>query len=165
MKKLFIILALLLLFCGCKDQTKYETISDQSDFSPSAPAEVIFSLPEGASIHTMNDEDGNSLYICDGYYVETYTFPAGDVEKTIQNVTGFDKDDIVVMERQHDGIKRFECSWVSVGEGDLQVCRAAVLDDGNYHYVLATAADQSSVTKLDDQWQEIFTSYSLKDAA
>ena len=65
------------------------------------------------------------------------------------------------MESEKDGVKRYECVWTSAGEGDLQACRATILDDGNYHYVLTVIGDQESASEFSQEWQQIFKSYML----
>ena len=164
MKKLIIISLLFLFLCGCAKETEFETISDVDSYPSNEPSEVTFILPEEASVQTMEDGDGNHIYICENYCVETYTFPSGDIGDTIQKVSGFAKDDITVLKRENGDIKRYECTWSSAGEGDLQVCRASVLDDGNFHYVLSASGNQLSVSSFEDQWQSMFSSYSIKDA-
>ena len=161
MKRLCWIFLLVFLLCGCTSQKEFETLSDDVQYSLVEPSDIILDLPEKVAVSVFGDGDGNEIYIANDYTVETYLLPSGDMDKTVLEVTGFLKKDIQIMETESDGIKRYECVWTSAGEGELQACRATILDDGNYHYVLTVVGDQAAASKCSEEWKQIFKSYML----
>jgi hypothetical protein len=50
-----------------------------------------------------------------------------------------------------------------MGESGQLVCRAAVLDDGNYHYCLTAVAPAANAGELSEQWNALFASLRLED--
>ncbi len=163
MKRLSLIFVLLALACGCARQTEFETLSDTLQYDSCEPSEMIFQLPEYVSMPVFADNSGNQIYICDDYSIETYIMPAGDLKKTVSEITGFDIKKVSMLETITDGIKRYDCSWSTAGEVALQTCRATIYDDGNYHYVLAVIGDQNAASKHSEQWKQIFKSYIIKN--
>ena len=53
--------------------------------------------------------------------------------------------------------------WATAGEEGLQVGRASIFDDGNFHYVLSTLAAEETAGELRQDIQEIFASCKLLD--
>ena len=66
------------------------------------------------------------------------------------------------METKLGGVKRYEWTWTGMGESGAQVGRAAVLDDGDYHYCVTVMADEAAAGSLDAQWDALFASMGLK---
>ena len=87
------------------------------------------------------------------------TLSGGDLDATIRSLTGFDREDITVLQSQSDP-KRWEFAWASAGEGGERLGRGVVLDDGNYHYCLTVLQDAD-----DDDcqiiWSQVFNSFEL----
>ena len=163
MKRLIVIAVILLAMCGCAKETSFETVSDELQITQEVQGQIQMTLPEGVDISTILEDTGGKLYICDNYTISEYTVQSGDLKETIQTATGFDLDEIHIISTQQDGIQRYDCTWTSAGEGELQTCRAAILDDGSYHYVVSTMGDSSSVSDFADEWQSIFQSFSIID--
>lgn len=162
MKKLLIIPVLCLLLSGCGAQETFETVSDV--YATPADAQmyrVELSLPENAVVQTMEATDGSTLYLCDGYSVTVQTMEAGDLDRTLRQVTGFGKDSLTVMETVKDGFDYYECVWCASGENTDQVCRAAILDDGTYHYAVTVMADYELAGDLSATWEHILDSMTL----
>ena len=162
MKKCFVWLLLTLLLVGCTQPEDFETMSDvyeQPEFPP--PSQVSVFLPGDAAMVTMESQDGAKLYLCDGYSVAVQTFQSGDLKSTLRAVTGYDSEDLLVMERSQGDVLRYECVWTAAGEGGDQVGRTAVLDDGTYHYALTLMTDADSARELADTWQGILDSFRL----
>ena len=63
------------------------------------------------------------------------------------------------METEKNGMKRYDCAWSAAGEGMQTVGRLTVLDDGNYHYVLAVTAPQEHADELDTAWKQLAESF------
>jgi len=126
--------------------------------------QVLIELPEEVANPVLQSSETGRLYICDGYSLSLQTVASGDLEKTLQNTTGFSKDDLQVMETIRDGVKCYECVWAAAGEPQMQVGRACILDDGNYHYVLTAMADAAQAGTLQQTWRPVFASFRVTDA-
>ena len=163
MKKIWWILIVAMLLCGCSGEQALETVNDELWISTMAPQkELSVKLPATAAKSVLAAEDGAQLYFCDGYVLTLQTTSSGDLNKTTQTLCGFDREKLTVMETKLGGVKRYDWIWTGVGEGSVQVGRAAVLDDGDYHYCVTVMADESSSGSLTGEWDALFSTLSLK---
>ena len=122
---------------------------------------MVLDVPQDASVSVLQGENGEKIYLCDGYTVTIQTFSSGDLKKTLQTLTGYEKEDLTLMQTLQDGAKRYECVWTAAGEGENQVGRLCLLDDGNYLYAVTAMAGESKAGELQDVWQELFDSFRL----
>ena len=166
MKKVWIVMVLVCMLSGCGVQETFETVNDTL-YQPEQTLEkqVVLMFPEDTAAPAMESETAGKLYICDGYCVTVQTLESGDLQSTIKNTTGFDKDALSIIETSQKDVRRYECVWTTTGETEDQVGRFALLDDGNYHYVVTVMADASKAGQLTDQWNQLFSSFSLTDTA
>ena len=139
MRKLFFIgLALALVLCGCGARETLETIADDIPVESvlGEMREISVRLPDGAVSPVLKSE-AEQLYLSEDYEILVQTCPAGNLNDTIRKLTGFDKEQLTVMETEQDGAKRYDFVWAAAGEDGERLGRAAVLDDGSYHYCLS----------------------------
>ena len=163
MKKWLFLLAFAALLTGCGAEQTYETVEDLIPAEPvMTPQQFVVNLPEEAAAPTFQDES-QEIYVCRDYTVTKQIFPSGDLEKTVNTITGMSKDDLQVMKTIHEAYDRYDFVWTSAGEEGLQVGRASILDDGNFHYVLSTLAGEETAGELREDIQEIFASSKLLD--
>ena len=161
MKKCVVFLLISFLFTGCAAEDTFETVADDWVQSVAVPVrDVVLSLPEDAAVPVSAGENG-ILYQCDGYEIMVETLSSGDLDATIQNVTGYAREDLTVLETRSSGIRRYDLVWSCMGETGELVGRACVLDDGNYHYVLSVLAEAEQVGAFEAQWNALFSGYSL----
>lgn len=164
MKKCWIAAALALLLAGCGAQETFETVSDVYEVKDLPPAmQVQVMLPDDAAVPAMEDSRTGQIYLCDGYFVTVQILEAGDLNRTLQESTGFSKENLPIIETARDGLKRYECVWTSAGEAGDQVGRAVVLDDGSYHYVVTVMADAVRAGALQSDLQNVIDSVKLTD--
>ena len=162
MKRIILITGLMLLLVGCGAKTTFETVEDVYAQPVSVQSrQMVVSLPEGAAALTAQMGETGEIYFCDGYTITVQVTQSGNLGETLRQTTGFEKEELQLIQTQHDGVKRYECVWVAAGEGEDQLGRAAVLDDGVSHYVLTCMTGASEAQDLQEQWQEIFTSFRL----
>ena len=158
---LILVLVIVVAVSGCGAVETFETLGEIG--FPDAPAEhrnLSFALPEEASAPVAMGENGQ-LYVCDGYELWIQTLPGGDVARTVKAVSGFAAEDLTVLEQEAGGIRRLDFAWTSAGEQGARIGRAAVLDDGNYHYVLTAMCDALDAGQLRGAWDIAFQSLSL----
>ena len=162
MRKLWVIPILALLLAGCGSEKNLETLSDVEEAPVVASMQrVLLQLPEELSAPVLQSEKTGTLYICDDYSVTVQTVNAGDLDKTIHNATGMNREDLQIMQTEENGIKRYRWVWATGGENGIQVGKGCILDDGTYHYVLTALADEKVVSQVQPAWQEIFGSFRL----
>ena len=160
MKRILLVLLMSLLLAGCAEAELGETVADvwQEAVTVAAPRETRLELP-GEAVACAMESDTGRLYFGDGYEVMVQTLSSGDLDATIRALTGFDREDITVLQSQSDP-KRWEVAWASAGEGGERLGRGVVLDDGNYHYCLTVLQDAD-----DDDcqiiWSQVFNSFEL----
>ena len=161
MKKCWI-LVLAFLLVGCSKQMPLETLGDTYVQPVMAEQwQLVMDIPLDAGVQVMESEEAGKLYFCEDYLVAVQTVASGDLSKTFRLVTGYEKDRLEILQTQKDGRKRYECVFVSTGEGETLVGRACVLDDGNYHYVITAMAGESVSGELVDEWNNLFASIRL----
>ncbi len=166
MKKIWIVILLALVLSGCGVQETFETVNDTLDQQSSALAkQVVLELPEDAAVPAMESDVSGRLYFCDGYFVTVQTVESGDLNSTIKETTGFDRNTLPIIETTQGDVRRYECVWTSAGETEEQIGRLAVLDDGSHHYVVAVMADASKAGELTGRWNQLFSSFTLADTA
>lgn len=162
MKKFGIIIALLFILTGCSTVPTFEGVDDV--YAPQVqvePRKTALTIPKDASAWVM-ENGGNKLYFCDGYEIMVETLVAGDLNKTLQELTGYSKDALTILETGTSEIERYECVWSASGEAGDQVGRTVILDDGNYHYCLSMTANAGESGSLQQVWQEIAGSFGLQ---
>lgn len=162
MKKCWLLLVLVLGLTGCGAQQTFETVSDVLDMPAMAQMQQVeLSLPKDAAAASMESPDAGKIYLCDGYTLTVQTMEAGDLNRTLRQLTGYNKEQLTVMETRYNGIARYESVWTAAGEGGDHVGRAVILDDGSYHYAVSVMADFTAAGDLTPVWQEILGSVKL----
>ena len=71
--------------------------------------------------------------------------------------------DAEIVKTVQDGQDRYDFVWTAAGEDGLQLGRACILDDGNYHYALTTMAQEETSGQLREVMQDMFDSCRLLD--
>ena len=148
MKKLWILLALTLLLCGCAAEETLETVSDDIIQPVMAqPGEISVRLPDNA-VAPVLESDSEQVYLSEDYEIIVETVGGGDLSATIQRISGYTPDNLTVMETAQDGAKRYDFVWASAG-------------DGNYHYCLSVLRDADTTEKSQIVWRDVFDSFCI----
>ncbi len=160
MKKWWILLMMLLLLTGCGGEQTLETVADDILVPVmAAPGHVTVQLPGETALPAMENDNGR-VYICNDYEIVLQTLEAGDLDGSMQAVSGMAREDITVMATESDGISRYEFVWAAAGEAGDRMGRAVILDDHNYHYCLSVLRDPEA-EKTQINWDQVFSSFSL----
>lgn len=164
--KRFLLVTLLLAGClaGCAAQETFETIADEWEVPIQAVAkEISLKYPEDASLLTGSSDAGGAVYFCEDYTFSLQVLPSGDLDKTLREVTGFGREDLTVMETEQSTVQattaRYDWVWSCAGEAGDQVCRGAILDDGNFHYVLTAMVPEEKAKDVEAGWDRMFQSF------
>lgn len=163
MKKLFVLLLLTSMLVGCGAEETFEVVEDVIPVEPvAAPQQFYVTMPDDALTPTFQN-DSEELYVCQDYTISKQILPSGDLEKTVNTLTGLSQQDIQMLKTFQENNDRYDLVWTAAGEDGLQVGRACILDDGNYHYVLSTLAPEETSGRLRDTLQYMYDSCKLMD--
>ena len=161
MKKTIWLVLFALILCGCGVQGTMETISDELVLPVMAqPAAISVELPGEAALPAM-ESDAGRLYLCRDYEISLQTMAAGDLQATIQTLSGMEKDQLTILETEENGMTRYEFVWAAAGEKGDRLGRAAIWDDGNYHYCLSLLRDEAATADSQISWDQIFSSFTV----
>lgn len=149
------------LLCGCASGEPLETVADE--YIPDIPAarQILVQLPDEAAVPAVEGDAGR-IYLCDDYEIVIQTLSAGDMDATIRELSGYERENLTVLHTEKDGLDRYDFVWAAAGEQGDQVGRAAVLDDGNYHYTLTVLRPADMVEKSQIVWRTVFESFTLE---
>lgn len=95
------------------------------------------------------------------YEVAVETIMADSLAQLVRELTGFTLDQLDVLQRQQDGMMRYDMAWSAVSEDGNQSCRAAVIDDGLFYYVLTAQIPQELSAQCRSEVEAVFQSFSL----
>lgn len=161
MKKLLVFVLVAGMLAGCSEAVPtMETVADVWEIPIAAkPREIVLELP-GEALACAMESDSGRMYFGDSYEVSVQTLTAGDLDATVEALTGFHRDEITVMQTRNDDVKRWEFAWATAGERGDRIGRGIILDDGDYHYCLSVLQD-ADVTDCQIIWSEVFHSFGL----
>lgn len=161
MKMYVLLVVIAALLCGCGQVQTMETVDDTLVEPVMAePREVYVELPGEAAVPAM-ESDSSRFYLCQDYEIAIETRQSGDLASTIRTLTGYEPEELTVMERELDGVKRYDFVWASAGEMGERLGRAVILDDGNYHYSMSVLRDADTTETLQVVWHQVFSSFTL----
>lgn len=161
MKNFVFLLIILFSLTGCAGEEVFETVADEQLLPVMAePMEIYVEIPEDTVMPVMESDSGR-IYICSDFDVAVQTLQSGDVSATVLAVSGFNREDLTVIETQSQDGKKYEFVWSAAGERGHQVGRATILDDGNYHYVLSAVIDADKLEAWQEVWNGMFESFHI----
>ena len=164
MRKMTAFLLCALLLCGCAAEETFETISDEMVLPVMAqPREISVSLPDNA-VAPVLQADTAQVYLSEDYEIILETMAAGDLTATVKSISGYDKENLTILETRQQDVTRYEFVWVSAGEKGDRLGRAVVLDDGSYHYCMSVLRDAETAEEGQTVWSEVFQSFTLLPA-
>ena len=162
MKKVLVILFATVLLCGCTAQT-FEKVEDMNDVQAMAqPATLLMDLPEEAAAPAMQDSSG-TLYFCGEYDIMVEVMPSGNLDNTLQTLTGFGRNELELVQTVRCGVDCYEGAWSAAGEAGDHVGRVLILDDGSFHYCVSVMAMAEDISTCADDWNSILTSVALAE--
>ena len=161
MKKWWVIALLALLLTGCGSEEVMETVADEWVVPAMAqPLQITVDLP-GEAAMPVSENDSGRLYLCPDYEIALQTMSSGDLNATLQSVTGYGKEDLTILETLRSGLPCYEFTWTCAGENGDRIGQGILMDDGNYHYVMTALWDADKTESMQVVWSEVFSSFGL----
>ena len=157
MRKLWAVVALMILLVGCASQDTMETVSDEAVIAMATVRNIRVELPEETVMPVMETDTGE-IYICRDFEVSLQTLPGGDLDRTVETLTGFGVEDVTVMQTGD----RYDLIWSCAGELGTEVGRARILSDGGYHYCLTAQASEENAEECRAMLSGMFESFGLE---
>lgn len=149
---------LMILLGGCKAKETLETVSDEWIVPVMAqPREISVRMPEDLVLPVL-EQEGRQLYMGPNYEIMLETMAAGDLQATIRNLSGYEQEQLTILETDQGEWNRYEFVWTAAGEQGHRLGRAVILDDGDYHYCMTALRDAEESLIV---WQDVFQSFSL----
>jgi len=161
MKKQCLMMALVLLLCGCSTEQTFEMVTDELVLNASVqPREVLLTLPEETLLPAMETNQG-TLYLCDGYDISVQTLQSGDLDATVRQISGFGREELTIMQTKAGDYTCYEFVWTAATDLGQQVGRAMILEDTDYHYTLCAVAPEKHAEEYQQIWNGIFDSFGI----
>ena len=162
MKKVLVGVLAALMLSGCGAEPVYETIGDVWEQTEPAvnPGRMEVPLPEGAEMEVM-DGNGDGAYRVGDWELWTKVLDGGDLNKTLQTLSGMDASALTVIDRELQGYDCHETTWTVTSEDGAHVVRAGILDDGNYHYCLCVSVPEEDAGEAGEVFSQVFQSVTI----
>lgn len=158
MRKMVWMVLLAALLTGCRAEETLETVNDEWIVPVMAqPREIAVRLPENTLLPVL-ERDGGQLYMGQGYEIMLETHASGDLSATVQTLSGYEKDQLTILETRQGDADRYDFVWTTAGEQGDRLGRAVILDDGEYHYCMSVLRDPWEAQIV---WRDVFESFAL----
>lgn len=169
MKKGIIWIMAALLLSGCAGDTEpvYETIGNvwENEEPVSAPASIEFAVPDGAEMEAVSTDSEVKIYRIGDWELWTQALDGGDLRATFEQLTGMDWDALTVVNHPVGEKNVYETAWTAMDEEDTYIIRAAVIEEGDYHYCLSLMALEDNSRTVGQFFTEILENVNLADTA
>ena len=149
-----VLCGLLCCFTGCSagETAVWETVGDQVELPANAQAPgytMQVAAPMEAPMVEALSEGTTKVYVQrDGAYeLTSQTLTAESLDSLLQTLTGFPQSSLQVLQTEEFGMPRYDVAWTASGDQGMESCRAAILDDGIYYYVLTASVEQEAAAQ------------------
>ena len=120
MRKYLFLLLITALLTGCGAEETFETVMDELAAPVIAqPRFICVDLPGETALPVVENQNGR-VYICNDYEIVIQTLESGNLEETMQIMTGLTPEDLTVMETFSDGVNRYEFVWAAAGRPETK---------------------------------------------
>lgn len=162
MKRGWILVVLMALLAGCAQQQEvFETVADDLETPVmAAPRQISVRLPEDTVVPVL-ENDQEQVYLCDDYELILQTVSSGDLDATVQTLTGCARDRLTLVKTCQNDLDRYDFVWTCAGEKGDMLGRGVILDDGSYHYCMSVLRSADGTKKSRIVWSDVFGSFGL----
>lgn len=161
MRRVVALIMGLLMLTGCETAKTYEMVADEwAEPAAVDPRQIHFFLAEDMVMPVM-ESDGGKLYLCEEYDVMSQILEGGDLQKSVQKVSGYLPEELTIIQTASGEVDKYEFVWTGSSDEGQQIGRATLLDDGHYHYVLSATIQADRIEEYQEIWNGIFESFKL----
>ena len=158
MKKLWILMAAALMLAGCAEEAPvFETVGPLAYRQEDLPAAGVIQVYLPSEADQTETEAQARIYQWENHEVRLDTMKSGDIQATMQALTGLAPERLTVMKQKKGDMTFYETVWSTTGDSGVLCGRALVADDGAYHYCMSLLSPESvNNSKLYDKMAESF---------
>lgn len=164
MKMICLILLICVLLSGCGTAAVWETVDD---FMPEVPASswldeaqvIEITLPSNAVL--AEEGEGCRLYEADGLQVETNTFLASDLRAAVKHLSGYEEDQMMILQMERDGLPEYQFAWYAQTEEGGRLYRADLVMEGMTCYAVVCSTPEEAGDAYEIQSRQVFASFTL----
>ena len=163
--KLVYLAALWLLLSGCA-MPVWETVEDELPVSEVSVWQeetytIQLGLPETVSL-TETRDGWQSYSDADGILeIETGTFLTSGMDSAVRMVSGFNAEDLTVLQTSRFGMPEYQFAWVSQTEQGSRLYRADLVLDGTVCYAVICSRPETAGNDRDQQIRQVFSTFGL----
>ena len=154
-----------LLLSGCAAPA-WETVTDEipavavSSWMEDAYS-VQFGVPASASL--LEERAGWQVYGTENgeLEIETRTFLTSGLESAVRTVSGFESDELTILQTARFGMPQYQFAWVAQTEQGSRLYRAnLVLNDTECYAVICSRPEEAG-SRYDQEIRRVFSSFGL----
>lgn len=163
--RLICALGVLVLLTGCAKPV-WETVDDEVTVLPTAlwqetAYEIQLGLPQGLELVEQTENRCFYGVDADGLEVETCRFLAADCDSAIRAVSGFEAEELTILQTRRFDLPEYQFAWVAQTEQGSRLYRAdLILDEMDCYAVICSRPEQAGTT-LDQEISQVFSTFGL----
>ncbi len=170
MKKWYLGLAALCMLSlwGCTpgEEEVWETVAGNEVLAASTQEptfEIRTSVPEEAALVEAFSSQYTKIYEEKeaGYELTAEVRQAKSLDALVLELTGFSKDNLGIISTSAYRMPRYDLTWTSTDDDGFRSCRAAIIDDGIYYYVVTSSVPLDQVAQTRSEVCGFFDSFGL----
>lgn len=132
--------------CGQEQDAQGESVQDATELRK-GPAKYDMAMGLPSDGQAIFEDETCQVFSQEDVTVTTQIMQADSLEVLLKELTGMDQQRLTVMKTWQDEMPRYDLTWVSAGEGGLNVYRSAILDDGQSYYVATASVPEECAGK------------------
>ena len=155
----------LVLLCGCAAPV-WETVEDTVPVTATSPwtentYDIQIGIPVSAEL-LAEREDWKVYAVQDsGLEIETRTFLTSGAEQAIKTVSGYEAEQLSVLQMSRFGLPEYQFAWVSQTEEGSRLYRAALVLDGMECYAVICSRPETAGGSCEQEIRQVFSSFGL----
>lgn len=165
MKSVCLVLMVLLL-SGCSAVPVWETVDDSMLEQPAMWRDqsyvIQIDLPDSAV--PMGEMEGIRRYEAGNMEVETCTFLASDINIAVRYLTGFEKDQLTVLELTRFGLPEYRFAWCCQTDEGVRIYKADLIQDQMVYYAVVCSTPEEACLQYEQDVRQVFASFGLSSS-
>ena len=156
---------LLVFLTGCS-RPVWEMVNDVPEdvvnaSSTDAGYQIETSLPQDMEILAQTDEWCIYTNVDGSLEVETRTFPASNIDLAVKVLSGYDAEQLNVLQTERFDLPEYQFAWVSQTECGQWLHRADLVIDGTDCYAVVCSTLEQAGNTYADEVRQVFSAFGL----